>query len=262
MTRIHRRALSLLEVIISLFLLSFVGLGVLSMAESAFRAQKRNEHVQLCALIAQSTLSEIREWAQSPQNYLGNWSAYNGKQAPWKNSSVYTVSIKCLPNGRAIDSPCRSLEQTWRSSPHGARTMPRAVVPVEVKVSWSSVPQDSVSIVSYIGEPKRSLAGATTSVTGPNPVSVAMNSQSTYSVLTKDAQGLDFPNLLYRWTSDPRYLSPGTTSRRDGRAYDILRDRVISPPTPVVGPDGLMIQCFAEYAGTPLSITPKALLLP
>ena len=255
------RALSLLEVIIASFLLSFATLGVFSMAQSAWRSQQRTQHLQDASLIASAHLARIRQWASSPGNYYGSWATYNGVSQLWKGD-VYTVRTRCTPTGRNCDSPCNALENDWRSSSHGSRSLPMAVVPVEVRVSWSPSPRDSFVIVSYVGEPDRNPADITATVTGPTPASMPMAATCSYSVQAQDSASIPFSNLVYTWSVDDRYVTETSTSPRHGRSYSAIRDKTISPPTPAIGPNGLMVRCFASYAGRALTIQPKPLDLP
>jgi Tfp pilus assembly protein PilV len=254
-----KRALSLAEVIISIFLLSFVALGVLSMARMAFVSQRRNENLLQATLVAQSVLAEIRVWAQDPDHYLSNWAAYNNQQMPAANVPEYTVKVRCQPAGRALDSPCQALESQWAGSPQGVRRMPRAVVPVEVTVAWGQRSTDAVVLLAYIGEPKRSLTGVVVNLTGPNPGSVAMTQNAEYTAEVRDAQNRPFENLLFKWSVDARYLS--LQSQRDGRRCVIVRDKVVTPPVPTA-PNLLPVQCYATYAGTSIPMVPKGVQLP
>jgi Tfp pilus assembly protein PilV len=259
--KMGRRALSLLEVIVASFLLSFTALGVLSLTQSAFNSQRRTQHLQDASLIASTHLARIRQWASSATNYYGSWALYNGVSQGWKGG-VYTVRTRCTPAGRACDSPCNGLEADWRSSSHGSRSMPSAVVPVEVTVSWSTDPRDTFVVVSYVGEPDRNPADISMTVTGPTPVSLPMAATCSYAIQAADSASVPFPNIIYSWAVDERYVSETSTSPRHGRNYSVVRDKTTSPPTPAIGPNGLMVRCFGSYAGRALTIQPKPLDLP
>ena len=163
-----RGALSLAEVVIAVFLLGSVALAVFSMAHMAFVAQRRNENQLAATLEAQSVMAEVRIWANQPANFLGDWSKYNSP-FPAPHVPEYTAQVRCIPAGRALDSPCKGLEAQWEGTPEGVRRMPRAVVPVEVTVSWSERPSDRVSLTSYVGEPKRDISVTQVNVAGPDP---------------------------------------------------------------------------------------------
>lgn len=250
-----RRALSLAEVIISVFLLSFAALGVLSMARMAFVAQRRNENQLAATLEAQAIMAEVRVWASNPDNFLGNWSHYSAA-FPAPHVPEYKAQVRCLAAGRSLDSPCQSLEAQWDGTPEGMRRMPRAVVPVEVTVAWSDRKSDRVVLTTYVGEPKRVPVKA--EVTGPSPDSLTAGGVADYSVRVLDGQNRELQNLLYRWSVDARYLT--TESPRSGRSCKVKRESTVPPPIPAA-PAVLPVQCFASYAGTPVTIIPAGVKL-
>lgn len=251
-----RRAFSLVEVIISIFLLGGVAMGVLSMTQTAFVAQRRSENLLQAGLLAQQTMNEVRAWAEDPDHFLGDWSSQNGRQF---NSGTYQVTITCRPEGRRLDSPCQSLEAQWEGTPQGTRSMPRAVVPLEVRVAWSPLEKDSLKLTSLIGEPQRDLTGARVVVSDPNPSAIANGDGCLYSAEVFDAAGRPFQNLLFGWSADRRYVS--VLRRRDGRQCEVVRDRTLTPLIPPP-PSVLPVQCFASYAGVPLPVISKGVGMP
>jgi hypothetical protein len=253
--------MSLVEVVISVFLLAAVGLTVMSMASTAVAAQKRNLKLLKASLIAQSKIAEIRLWAADINNYLGNWAAYQGS-SPVAHYPDFQVQVRANPGGRPLQSPCQEFEEQWAATPQGQRTMPKAIVPVEVTVSWGSSLRDQLTVMTYVAEPKRDLTGVQLQITDPNPVSLSPNAGSEYEVTVSDGAGRPFENLLFSWAVDSRYLS--ITSQRDGRRCRVLRDRTpqSTDPPPPTPPETLPTQCYASYAGEPLPLVPKGLELP
>lgn len=251
------RALSLVEVVISFFLLSFVALGVLSMSRMAFVGQRRNQHSLEATLLAESTLNQARMWARDPQNYLSDWAAYNGVLA--SPSPIYQITGRST--FQSLLSPARALEAQWALTPPGQRELPKGVVQLEIRVAWSKKTNESLKIVGYIGEPKRDLTDYQVNVNGPLPSAIHPNETASYAGVTvKDAQGRPFENLLFRWSANSDYVT--VLGPRNGRSCGIIRDKVVAPPVPPA-PDLLPVQCFASYAGTPIRILPKPLgLLP
>lgn len=244
--------------VVSLFLLSFVALGVLSMTRMAFVAQRRNEHILEATQIAQSTLNQVRAWALQPDHYLGNWSVYDGV-AVASPLPEYSVHVRCRAQGVALDSPCSALEAQWQGTPQGIRRLPRALVPVQVQVAWSANPADQVRLLAYMGEPKRDLTGIQVLTSGPQPNAISQSQDSLYTVAVRDAQGRNFDNLLFRWSVDDRYLS--VTAQRDGRRCVMLRDKSVVAPVPPA-PTVLPVQCYATYAGASIPIVPAGLGMP
>ena len=222
----------------------------------AFVGQRRNQHSLEATLLAQSTLNQARLWARDPQNYLGDWSAYNGSLP--SPSPIYQIS--CRTRFQAVLSPARALEEQWTSTPLGHRELPKGVVQLEVRVAWSGKANESVRLVGQIGEPKRDITGYQFSVDGPQPPSIHLNEVATYSAVTvKDSQGRPLENLLFRWTVNSDYLT--VQGPRHGRSCKILRDKVVVPPVPPP-PPLLPVQCYASYAGNPIRLVPKGVELP
>ena len=140
--------------------------------------------------------------------------------------------------------------------------MPRAVVPVEVSVSWSADPKDQVQVLSLMGEPLRDTTGAVVTVSDPTQASLAMGQSASYTASVKDSAGRPFDNLLFGWKGDSRYVS--VQGQRDGRTCHIKRDQVVVAPTlpPPTPPQAMPVNIYTRYAGNPIPMQAKGLLLP
>lgn len=258
-----KKAFSLLEVVIALFLLSFAALSVLQLTQTGFVAQKRNQEIARGNLVIQSVIADMRIWASDINNYRSGWTPYNRTFSP-AGFPGHQVRARSNPGGRAIESPCSELETQWQPTTQGSRSMPNAIVPVELTVFWSDDPRDSVSVLTYVGEPKRDITGIVFEVDGPNPLSVSQNRKSEYTVKAKDSSGRYFDNLMFQWAPDLRYVSPTVEAKRDGRYFEIIRDQIVElpdvpPPRP---PKVSPVACYARYAGTYLGIGAGGLELP
>lgn len=262
--RRDRTAFSLLEAVVAVFLLSYAALSVLSLTQSGFVAQKRNQEVARANLVAQSVISDIRLWAEDLNHYSGSWSDYNRTFVP-VGFPEYKVTVRSRAAGRPIDSPCAELESQWEATPRGKRTMPRAVVPVEITITWSDDVRDQLVVLTYVGEPRRDpTAGVFFEIEGPSNVSLSMNQKTRYSVRAKDGAGRYFDNLMFLWVPDIRYLSVTENAARDGRSFEVVRDQIVSPPDvpPPTPPNVSPVTCYARYAGMYLDANPPGLQLP
>ena len=258
--RMKNRGLSLTEVVISLFLLSFVALIVLSMTQTGFLHQKRNQELARASLLASKTIAEIRLWAQDIGNFQSDWSTYN-TTLTYPEFPNHQVEVRALAAGRPLHSPSNELESQWESDPRGTRDLPRAVVPVEITVKWSGNDRDTFRILTYVAEPQRDVTGATYAITGPTPDSIGMNQSTKYAISVNDASGRPLQNLLFTWKADNRYFTEAPDSPRNGREFRIVRDKVVKPPTappPSVSP----VQCYANFGGVNIPIVPKGVRLP
>lgn len=267
MTRMSLRrksgAFSLIESVIAVFILGYAALSVLSLTQSGFVAQKRNQEIAKANLVAQSVIADIRMWAENITNYKSGWSAYNTTITP-AGFPEYRVTVRSHAAGRPIDSPCAELESQWAPTERGKRTMPNAIVPVELKITWSEDPRDKLVVLIYVGEPRRDVTGAQFEITGPNPSSLVMNQEAEYRVSAKDSAGRGLDNLMFLWVPDIRYLSITEDAKRDGRYFQVVRDRIIKPPDiPPPRPPGTSpVTCYARYAGEYLDANPPGLQLP
>lgn len=257
------RAFSLVEVVIALFLLSGAALSVLSLTQTGFVAQRRNQEIARGNLVIQAVVADMRLWAQDINNFQSAWTPYNRTFTP-AGFPEYQVRARSLHTGRPLDSPCAELETQWEPTTRGKRTMPNAIVPVEITVFWSNDPRDSVSVLTYVGEPRRDVSSITYEVTGPAPLSVSQDATSEYTIRARDSSGAYFDNLMFQWIPDSRYLSITQNAKRDGRYFEVVRDRVVTlpdvppPRPPAVSP----INCYAKYAGQDLIINVGGVELP
>jgi type II secretory pathway pseudopilin PulG len=263
MANVKGRAFSLVEAVIAIFLLSFAALSVLSLTQSGFVAQKRNQEIAKANLVIQSVVADMRLWASDINNYKSSWALYNRTFSP-PGFPEYQVRARSRAGGRPIDSPCAELETQWEPTPRGKRTMPNAVVPVELTVFWSADPRDSLSVLTYVGEPKRDVTGITFEVSGPSRLSMSMNSKSNYQVRAKDSNGRYLDNLMFQWVPDIRYVSTTEDAKRDGRYYEIIRDQIVQlPDVPAPKPPAVSsVTCYARYAGTYLDAGAGGVELP
>ena len=257
------RAFSLVEVVIAIFLLSGAALSVLSLTQTGFVAQRRNQEIARGNLVIQAVVAEMRLWATDIKNFQGNWAPYNRTFSP-TGFPDYQVRARSLSTGRPIDSPCAELETQWEPTDGGKRTMPNAIVPVEITVFWSSDPKDSVSVITYVGEPRRDISNIQFQVSGPSPLSVPQNGTSEYTVTARDPSGATYDNLMFQWIPDARYLSATENASRDGRYFEVVRDQIVTLPDvpPPLPPAVSPITCYARYGGEYLNANVGGLELP
>ena len=254
---------SIVEAVVAIFLLSFVALSVLQLTQSGFVAQKRNQDIVRANLALQSVIADLRIWGEDLGNFKGSWALYNGTFTP-SEYPEYTVTARCLPAGRPIDSPCAELETQWEPTTYGKRTMPNAIVPVELTISWSTDPRDGLTILTYVGEPKRDVSAINFIVTGPSNPSVSMAGLTHYTVTAEDSSRRPMDNLMYQWVPDDRYVSMTDQCTRDGRYFEVLRDKIVQLPDlpPPLPPAASPVTCYAKYAGQYLDANPVGIQLP
>ena len=82
-----------------MFLLSFAALSVLSLTQSGFVAQKRNQEFSRANLVIQSVVADMRLWAADISNYKSNWAPYNRTFSP-PGYPEYKVKAQAKFDGR------------------------------------------------------------------------------------------------------------------------------------------------------------------
>lgn len=261
--RAKSRGFSIIEAVIAIFLLSFSALSVLSLTQTGFLAQKRNQEIVRANLVIQSVVADMRLWAEDIGNFQSSWAPYNRTFSP-PGYPDYKVRARAVATGRAIDSPCAELESQWEPTDRKKRTMPNAIVPVELTIYWSEDPGDALTVLTYVGEPRRDVTNIKFLVTGPSPSSMTMSSDSHYTVRAEDASGRRMDNLMYQWVPDDRYVSMTDQSTRDGRYFEITRDKVVQLPDvpPPLPPARSPVTCYTKYAGAYLNADPEGVELP
>lgn len=256
-------AFTLLETVIALFLLSFAALSVLSMTQTGFQAQRRSQEIAKANMVAQSVIADMRIWAEDINNFKSGWAPYNTTFTP-PGYPEYQVTARALSTGRPIDSPCAELETQWATETQGNRTMPNAIVPVELVIAWDTGPLNQITVLTYVGEPKRNVVGVVYEISGPSSTSVSVGSNTDYSIRMRDAGGIYFDNIMWQWVPDVRYWIADPAAQRDGRYFEMERlpdpgPPDVRPPTP---PDRSPVTCYARYAGQYLDAKPDGVEMP
>jgi hypothetical protein len=259
------------ETIISIFLLVTAILMSGALMQASFQYQKMSKQRVEASAIAESTLDEIRAWANTMSagryNYNSDWSPYRGAS---RQDQGYRVLIDSRPDSVRLASPCNALEAV-----HGAngRFLDSSVVPVEVRVEWGS--SDFVSLLTYIGEPARRTASVDVQQTGG---SLAPNGFSEFSAQAVDANGDTIEDMMFRWYVQPVGATPGMGSLnppwggqlnpptasgpRDGRSSSLKNSfRQVDGAWVVVGGD-ISVQAVTFGHGREVTGTTTARLQP
>lgn len=213
--------MSLVETVLSMFLLAGIMLAIVNLFHASLRYQVRVENRGQMALLATRTINDIRAHAQSPANFNGGLSFYNGRTWTEPDLPGFTIRTQTVPAGRTIYSPCETLEVPWTASGQ-ARQLDRSVVPVKVTVSYRT---DSVSLVGYIAEPVRD--PNTTLRIAPLAVpDVPAGATFSLTVTAVDTGGVIIRDLFFDWDVDAETgnATITSTSPRDGRTVTIINE--------------------------------------
>lgn len=248
------KGVSLVECIVSVFVLTVAMLLMVNLFHASLRYQRELEVRSQALLQANARLAEVRAWARDPDNFASGWGPYNGTTFSDPLTPNITLRVDCDPNGRPLYTPCQSLE-----APYGAdaRILTRTVVPVRVTASWGGTGQ--LTVFTYVGQPVPAAADRTASVLILGAVASPMPSGATapLSVSGTDGAGRPLHDMLYEWNvqSDGgnARIQPGTD--RVGRAATLENLVQLSPVMPPASvPGDIQVKARTRYHGTPLEI--------
>ncbi len=200
--------LSLIETVISTFILLIGGLACLELIATATRHQASSSLEIQAAQLAEQAMGRIRVWAQDPANYRAGWSLYDNDHfgspaAPGFDIAITSESLKVV-------SFCTELEAKFGTE---ARTLDQAMRQVRVAVRWNG--NREVVLVSKIGSPLAPVRTANPIViqrlSGPlDPIPV--DASVLFACDLYDTDGRAIPGVAFGWNvesiSGNGYLEP------------------------------------------------------
>ena len=252
--RSNRRGLSLVEAIISIFLMVMGFLVMGQLYHSAMQYQAMVTERTVAATLAERQMERIRGWSAQVHKSPGgtasfdnaSWASCPGAGATTTDPDNPGFNITVQTVAQALYSPCTQFEtQPLQGAPRRINTAARRV---DVLVRWQSNREFVLSSLVCLptGEPK-----------GAAPVgvgaigSLAFDARRTTSANLTNADNRLIPDAFFTWevaslapSADPPYNSavgPGAgTSEpdRDGRSALIANYiYTTSPPSPPVNPN-------------------------
>ncbi|MEW6284181.1 MAG: hypothetical protein AB1758_36545, partial [Candidatus Eremiobacterota bacterium] len=140
-----RRALSLLETTVALFLLLVIVLLVVRLYHTALRYAMESERLVLATRFAEKVQARVKAWAADPDNFRSTWTSWSSVTDP-----DYPGMLARVERGEAtLLSPCTSVETMFAP---GERRLSRTVVSVRVSVRAGT---RDVRLHTYLAEPRR-----------------------------------------------------------------------------------------------------------
>lgn len=206
-SRRNSYGLTLVETIVSIFLLAGAILMSGALMQSSFQYQKMSKQRVEAMSLAQKTLDQVRAWAWTRKggryNYLGDWSPYRGSV---RTELGYQIRVDSKPKSVRLASPCSSLEAQYGDR---GRYLDSSVVPVRVTVEWGD--SNSVSLFSYVGEPPRIAETVEVrQINGSDPISPKGFGKFSASALDKNGDVIE--DMMFRWYLEPKGANPGMGS--------------------------------------------------
>ena len=240
-----RRANSLLETIMALFLLAAATLLIVSLFHTALQRSRWSEQQSAAQHIAERTISEIRGWSAqggfTAAQDLGSW---DGRT--YQDSTLPEFGISIRAKMAALASPCESLETFFPSSQR--RRMDLSAAKVQVKVSWSgSRPGASqVTLVSFVSESPRQLQTVTvTGNTGP----LSAGTPSTFQATAYDSSNRAIQDIAFVWWVEAQTGTGQITPSHNGSQAVFVNQARRSDGTPFQSGGICRIAAMATYDG-------------
>lgn len=246
------RAVSLIECIVSVFVLTVAMLLMVNLFHASLRYQRELEVRSQALLQANAKLAEIRAWARDPDNFASTWAPYRGTTFTDPLRPSMTLQVDCDPSGRPVYTPCQSLEAPFGAD---ARILTRTLVPVRVTASWGGSGQ--LTVFTYVGQPVPPVADRAASVLTMGAIAGPMASGATapLTVTGVDGTGRPLNDMLYEWgvhsEGGNARIQPGTD--RAGRTATLENLVQLSPVIPPFSvPGDIQVQARTRYHGTPI----------
>lgn len=200
--------MSLVEVVVSIFLLLVGILVVVTLFHSALRRQQLTQKKATATLLARSLMAEMRGWARTPSNFDSNWAVYDGQVFVRPEYPGLRATVGVEEVGRTIYTPCSAMETPYLAR---AARMNRSVIPVAVEVDWGQAgPQNRVRLVSYIGDPPRPLPASPVAVarSGGDPDPIPQNGTVEHTAELRDSSNVVINDISFSWNIEPD-IPPG-----------------------------------------------------
>ena len=252
------RALSLMEAVISSFLLLSCFLVIINLFHSGLRYSTQIENQQIAAMVAERQLEQMRLWSEtagaSGYNFDYLSAVYGGTSALASDFSNFSVLTQVVD--QTIYSSCSTFERGVAASGGLACSLNHTVKKVQVTVSWDNDTRQ-VSTCSLFSRPAGALASH-------NPIAISPTSSPAaplphlatlqFSATATDAFGNPIPDLRFNWAVVPRDGNGTLTVARDGSTATLQNVIMVNGGQAFTG-GSLVVQATARYHGQTASAT-------
>jgi len=253
-----RAGLSLVETVISLFLLTCGFTIFIMLFDTSLRFSANIETRAKLVLAAQRTVDEIRAYASVPANFATGLSPYQSltrTDPDLADMSIATSVVNLTVGDNLLRSPSNAFEASFSAPPDQRRALAATSV-YKVKITTSQGGY-RFSLLSLICEPNRGWSPTLPlAVTGTPSGVLAQGASCNLSVVAADAYRQTIPDLFCRWAVVPE-TSVGTIEpARDGRTAVFTHKIIRGNGTQTYGPPGICrVQVTAQYFGVVNSTT-------
>ena len=247
-----KRALSLAESVVSMFLLMAGSLACLTLCIQAQRYQSDSLQAQRAAQLSSEVLERVRQWAKDTNNFNSSWATYNDDTFTHPHYPEFRIRVQCASTQQTIYSPSQSTEQTRLL---GGRQLAQAR-PVKVTVEWGRQRSHHLDVRLY--EEARV-------VRSPLPITVTLASGSTNplaqdgSLIAEghlwDSSGQEILGVPFRWSTSTNGTGLATLdnsqdpSDRSIRLFHWVYEGDPGTSTKLYLPGNITILATARYQG-------------
>lgn len=253
-----RRALTLAEAIVAVFVLMSGVVVLTRLFHTSIRYQTLVDDQLLAAMLAERQLEKIRGWSRQVHRCPGgsqdfaDWSGCPGAAASFQDSEFPSFRLEVSHQAQVLYSPCSLFEELYPASEQ--RRISSSVRRVLVKVSWGA--RSEHRLVSLVALPTGEPGSVTVTTNGTTTVNRNDTRNATVTAVNADNRAL--PDLFYNHLVQPAGGNQGggfaaIGPSRDGRV-GALRHCIYDVGSTVVG-YGIgqcSLRALARYRGRPL----------
>lgn len=217
------RAITLIETIVALVLLSGVILLVSALMQRTTQYQRRSEDLLAAAALADQTLDEVRRWAQLPANYDGTWATWQGRELTHPTRPALRARVDVQRPGPTTLSPDHYTELALADR----RVIHQAVVGVRVRAGTDlSSPLTRVDVWTYVASPSPRMPGARVQVNSLGSGLMNPGESRNFQAEAFDGQGRPLPQCCFEWkVRNMTGMAQGNATARDGRQFILYHNR-------------------------------------
>jgi type II secretory pathway pseudopilin PulG len=249
------RGLSLLETLLSLFVLLSTFVIVLSLLFRSSDYLVNVERKVVAVTFAETVLEDIKAWAKDYSNYSGDWSAWNDTtlaEYPGYRAQVTAVTP-------TVANPCGQLELGKPAAEQTLMLDSYRDLTLTVRFDGST----QLTLQTRLAEPARPIKEVSVSaVTGGG--SIGRGSQAAYRAILLDSANLEISDVSFRWSVEP-ITGNGTaiTQEPDTALADLKNAYIGNDGVSRFVPGTCRLRAVARYRGIEyVGLSPEVVLLP
>jgi len=201
-SRARARALSLVETVISVFLLLCACLVVVALFHSSLRYSSRIIVQSAAARVAEEKLAEVRSFARQLGRDFTSTTLWNN-QYPGTATLQESFQVLVQHASFTVYSPCSKLEEQY-SGDGDTRRLTNSFRKVTITVSWlPNLPGNQVAVTSLVGAPPLTGVGPVTVDSDDLVGNLDFNKTITFTARLSDGSADVVPDVMFAWAVLP-----------------------------------------------------------